>query len=214
MNIKKPSNILENLIKDQENLTALANFFDTLTGSPVANSLLGAMQFISKVQEHFFAKKIQNFLYALNDVPIHKRQEQINSINNSDSYQQSVGEIILEQLQQIDSDYKPQVLGRLFAAFCNESINFDTYLRLSHIVKNTFYQDLIALKLYSKGGEYYDKSYNSLIGSELLSKDYSEDFESMGLLKLKSVGGDSVLEQPTGNPKLTDLGELLIQFGL
>ena len=176
---------------------------ESASSLPVIDHLVKVGKFVSGISEQIFVRKISQFLYELKDIPTNKRIEKINEINNSPKLQNSIGTVILEQLQRIDSEYKPQVLGKLFASYIEERITLEEYLRLVHIVSNSFYLDLKSIKEYSQNGLYKNKNYNGLVDSELMQIDYTEVYNA---------------ERNSNNeenyPKLTVLGNLLLEHGL
>lgn len=165
------------------------------------------MKFTSKVQEEIFAFKIKNFLFELKNISIEKRREKIDEINNSEKLQCSIGLVILDQLQYIDINYKPTILGKLFASYINEIISLEEHFRLAHIVSNTFYMDLISLKKYSSNGKYRNKTiYNSLVQPD-------GELVQMNFEQIQKIIDGEKLSEDDNFPILTNLGNLLLKAG-
>jgi hypothetical protein len=100
--------------------------------------------------------------------------------------------MIFELLERIESDGKPEIIGKIFAAVIEEKIDYQHYLRCAHTVKNIFYYDLEELKTRHENGRIYTKS--------------GEGFEVNGLVKI----GTSGVEETT----LSKLGETIIKIGM
>ena len=151
-----PNKSLETVISDSD-LTSVATEYGELVidgmlddgllkDIPAVGTIIGVMNFASSVSKHISAKKLYKFLYELKDIPQEIRLNKIKEINSSKKYQSKVGEMIFELLDKVESDEKPKIIGKLFKGVIEEKIDFETYLRLAHIVKQLFYFDLKKLK--------------------------------------------------------------------
>lgn len=205
--IIQPGLELEKLIKDTNLHDAVTDTAQLITDIPIIGTLVKSMKFASNLHEHIFSIKIQKFLYELKCIPTDQRQKKINELNNSTKLQYSVGLVILDQLNRIDINYKPQILGKLFAAFCNEKIDLETYLRLAHIVEQTFFIDLYKFQKYSLDGIYQSTEYNSLDGGELMSTDYAKMFQNE-MEEFSNLSANNV-----SYPELTELGKKFLSHG-
>lgn len=211
----KPDCELEKLIKDGNLHDVITDVTQLATELPLIGTLVKAMKFASATHEYIFSTKIQKFLYELKDIPKHKRQNKINEINSSPKLQYSIGLVILDQLQRIDIHDKPTILGKLFAAFCDEKFDLEDYFRLAYIVDNAFFIDLQLFQKYSQNGIYQSQDFNSLIDGELMSVDYAEIFERASETHLKDASGEPIFSSETefNYPKLSPLGEKLLKYG-
>lgn len=169
---------------------------------PLVGTAIGGIKFANSLNRHFTAKKLYKFLFQLNSIPQEKRTLKINEINSSKEYSSSVGEIIFEIIDKIESDGKPEIIGRLFASFIQEKIDFKTYLKLSHIVKNIFYFDLILLQNYDNDGYIYEGS--------------SEQLLSLGLIEIFVIDEWSGPRAPKDPPsgRITSLGKMIVDLGM
>lgn len=218
-NKPNPNKKIESVIKDSElpSLTkdyaeiAIDGIMDegTLKDLPIISTFIGMINFGSSLYKHFTTKKLYKFLFQLNKIPQKDRVKKIEEINNSKKYQSTVGETILELLEKIDSDYKPEIIGKLFRAVIEEKIQYDTYLRLGNIVKNIFYQDLIWFyNQYSDGN--YSKEIKINTSSSILQTGLLiEDIKNGGAIyPLGNNDGTETLRRPS------NLGIKLIENGL
>lgn len=205
---KNPHNSIESVIKNSElqNLTqnyaelAIDGFIDdgVLKDIPLAGSIIGVIKFGNSINKHITAKKIYKFLIQLSSIPQEKRIAMIDEINKSKKYQSTVGEMIFEILDKIESDGKPEIVGKLLASYFEGKISFQTYLKLVHIVKSVFYYDLLMLINYDENNYLYEGN--------------SEQFSSLGLT---SFGYDA-WEKPSPKEKcsgeISKIGKLIVDF--
>jgi len=218
-NEPNPNKQIEIVIKDSE-LPSLAKDYaeiaidgimddGILKDFPLVGSVVGFIKFGSSLNKHFASKKIYKFLYQLNTISEEKRIKKIDEINNSKKYQSNVGEMILELLENIESDYKPEIIGRLFKAVIEEEIDYNTYLRLADIVKNSFYQDLFWFYNQYQDGV-YDKQIKINTSSPILQTGLMIDdiLNGNAIFPVEDGEGTETMRKPS------KLGITLIEFGM
>lgn len=199
------SSDLTSIAKDYAELAVDGLLDDSiLKDIPLVGSVIGIMKFSNSVNKHLVAKKLYKFLFQLNSIPEHVRIKKIYEINNSKKYQSSVGEMIFEILDKIESDGKPEIIGKLFKAVIEEHVDYLTYLRLAHIVKSLFYYDILWLKENTKNGVLSDFTPDPILTSGLVDLNLVDTYEGA---KKDIIGQKS---QAT----LTELGKALIEIGM
>lgn len=211
--LQNPNSTFEILLKDSNLHDVVTDSLQLITEVPTIGTITKAMKFVSALVELNFANKINRFLFELKDIPLEQRQKQIDKINNSSKLAYSIGTVILEQLQRIDMNHKPTMLGKLFASFLNERISFEVYLRLAHIVEQSFIIDLLNFKEFTQNDIYCDKNYNSLIGGDLMTVDYAQTFRRAAAETFRNAAGNRIIE-PDGDvdyPQLTELGKIFLE---
>lgn len=214
---QNPNKKLENVIKDSE-LPSLGKDYAELAidgvlndgilkDLPLVGTVIGVMKFGNSINKHLTAKKLYKFLFELQKIPIEKRIKKIDQINSSKKYQSSVGEQIFELLDKIESDGKPEIIGKLFKAVIEEKIDYQTYLRLAHIVKRLFYYDLELLKEKTNGLRVQGRINDEIYTSGLIKQDLVNIFEkAKEMNKDRNPGVDDI--------SLTELGDILINIGM
>lgn len=220
-----PNKKLELVIKDSD-LPSLSKDFTevaidgvlddgVLKDIPLVGGIVGLVKFGSSIYKYLTAKKIYKFLFELHKIPQQKRIDKIDQINNSKKYQSSVGEMTFELLERIESDGKPEIIGKLFRAVIEEEIDYSTYLKATHIVKTVFYYDLVKLK------QVYDGTY--------IREQIDETLRINGLVQsnvdfVKAMNAELEFDDD-GNKKestqyeqekdsLTEMGQLIIEIGM
>ena len=199
---ENPNKKLEMVIKDSD-LPSLSKDFaevaidgimdeGVLKDLPLVGGIIGIVKFGSSINKHISAKKIYKFLFELHDIPQEQRIKKIDEINNSRKYQSSVGEMIFELLEKIESDGKPEIIGKMFSAVIEEKIDYIDYLKCAHIVKNFFYYDLEKLKDGNEKGEIHTTM--------------GDGFNENGLVKIGVFG--------KSDTTLSELGKIIIEIGM
>ena len=196
---------LENLSKDLTELSIDSMMKEGfLRDIPFLNILVSSLNFTNSVNQYFFTKKIYSFLSQVQKIAPSKRNEIINKINDSNKYQNKVGENLLEILDRIESAGKPAIVGKLFTAVLEEKIEYSCFLKLAYIIEKQFYYDLLEVSKHIKNGKISGMTVNSsLHASELVSLDV-----------LPSYNAAKNGEQLEATTLLTEYGRALLKFGM
>lgn len=220
-----PNKELESVIMDSDLPSISKDFAEVaidgvmdngvLKDFPLVGGIVGILKFGNSLNKYFSTKKIYKFLFELHKIPQAKRIKKIEQINSSKKYQSSVGEMIFELLDRIESDGKPEIIGKLFAAVIEEEIDYQTFLKAAHVVKSVFYYDLIQLK------EVYDGKYlndsiddtlriNGLVQSNV---DFVKAYKAQ--LNFDDHGNTKeTTDFEQEKDSLTGLGKLIVQIGM
>lgn len=215
--LENPNKKLEDVIKDSE-LPALAKDYaelvidgvmddGVLKDLPFFGSLIGVVKFSNSINKHISTKKLYKFLFELHSIPMEKRIKKIDQINSSEKYQSTIGEQIFELLDKIESDGKPEIIGKLFKAVIEETIDYQTYLRLAHIVKRLFYFDLKLLKERTEGLRVQGRINDEVYSSGLIRQD-------LGNVYKKVIKMNKGRKPGVNDISLTELGDILINIGM
>ena len=220
--MKKPENPnkkLELVIKDSD-LPSLSKDFaevavdgimddGVLRDLPLVGGLVGLVKFGNSINKYISAKKIYKFLFELHHISQEKRVKKIDEINGSNKYQSSVGEMIFELLERIESEGKPEIVGKLFAAVIEEKIDYRTYLKAAHIIKKIFLFDLIDLKQYYDGKWIHGGITDEIYNSGIVDIDYTISYE-----EAKADWDKNEDKQKKHDTTLTDIGNVIINIGM
>lgn len=192
---------LPSLAKDYAEL-AIDGILDDgiLKGIPLVGTVVGIMKFSDSISKHLAAKKIYKFLFQLDTISPELRRKKVNEINSSGKYASTVGEITFELLDKMESDGKPEILGKLFKGVIEEKLDFQAYLRIAHMVRSLFYYDLLELKVLTK---------NKVVERPINDSIFTSGLTVTNWVYLKK--GDS---QKKPQITLTDLGEKLVLIGM
>jgi hypothetical protein len=173
---------------------------DAIKDLPIVNTISSVYKLKNAVSDAIFLKKIIAFLKQIHTIPTEKTLKEIEKINNSKKYANNVGEKIIEILERIDSEKKPEIIGKLFKHFLSGQYDYEMFLRLSHIVERVFYYDLLQIQNYDE--------------NNYIHNDVSSEMHSYGLCS--SSIGDWVKPDPTPDvgAEITEFGKLLVTYGL
>ncbi|WP_343566346.1 hypothetical protein [Sphingobacterium sp.] len=209
--MKDPNKEFEIVIKDSDLTDLATNLGEIAIDSamddgilkdiPIIGSVINVIKFGNSLNRHFTIKKISKFLFQLQDIPPEKRLSKIEEINNSGEYQSSVGEMVMEILDRVESDGKPEMIGKLFAAFIKEDITFQEYLKFSHYIKSVYYYELLSLK-------HHNEEHNFFYGNN------DGQLQGFGLTTnvIDEWGGGTAGPDATGS--ITQLGKDLVKYAM
>lgn len=157
------------------------SYFDTgnkiIEELPIIKTINTLIQFKNSLDESIFKKKILNFLHSLKDVPVSKKSIMIKRIDDSKIYKQRVGEKLLEILNRIESDSKPEILGNLFKSFVEEKIDYNSFLILSYLLEKCFVLDLKIIAKHDNQGYLFEEQAKFLLTDDFRSNIYG-DYEN------------------------------------
>lgn len=223
--IQNPNKKLELLIKNPD-LTSLSTSYGELVldgimsdgilkNVPLIGTIIGVIKFGNSINQHLTAKKIYKFIFELHKISKEKRIRKVNEINSSKKYQSNVGETVFEILEKIESDGKPEIIGKIFAAVIEDEIDYETFLKAAHIVKSLFYFDLVWLKE-SYDGEYLSSPVPDTLAIQGLTKsnvDFTAALESQ--LNFDDKGNQKKSEKYIQEKDtLSEMGKLIVETGM
>nr|WP_298174172.1 hypothetical protein [uncultured Pseudomonas sp.] len=98
---------------------------------PLVNTVVGIFGAVGSVRDHLFANKLIRFISQLSEVPQKKRIEMIDKLNEDSKFSGKVGAVLIEILDRMESERKPELSAKCFAAFAKNEISFE---ELRHIL--------------------------------------------------------------------------------
>jgi len=168
---------------------------------PVFGTLTKLYSVGATIHGKILEKKLLKFLYELDKISFEKRTGFVEKLNCDQKFEQRVGEHLLLLLERIDDMNKPPQLAKIFAAFIEEKIDFEMFVRLSSSIDRSLVSDLIRLKEFKKLQGY---SYSAIA------------LENVGLVYLAIISGgsyDAEGNQTGGNQyAISELGEILLSI--
>ncbi len=212
-----PSSSIEAAIKSSELISlskeygeiALDGMLDegVLRDLPLIGSVVGVVSFGDSIAKMLFAKKVYKFLFQLQSVPEYKRRIELQNINGSEKYQSNVGTTVLEILDKTNSDFKPEILGKMFVSVLQGQATYLEFLRAAHVLNVTFYFDLLELKEHCEGNVVKNLAIkDTIFHSGLTSTDFAGGFREF----MDDDNANNIDSQTT----LSKLGELVVKIGM
>lgn len=98
---------------------------------PLVGTVVGLCNSFGTVKDHIFATKLIKFLNQLSEVPLHERMIMVDKLNEDDKFAGKAGTALIEILDRMESELKPELAAKCFAAYANETI---TYSQLRHML--------------------------------------------------------------------------------
>jgi len=203
--------VIDNIIKNESLLDLGKEYGEIIIDSnletkilkeiPVLSTITSLYSFGNSIHKMIFIKKIYRFLFQIRDISTENRIQFIDKINNSEKYENSVGETLIEIINKIDSEKKPKIIGNLFKAFLEEKITYEEFIDYTHLVNLANVNELIELR-------------NGLNGRKVVNG--SDFLMIMGLFRTDYVKHFNSVENSNDEnfTEITDYGRRLLEFGL
>ncbi|KMQ58922.1 hypothetical protein ACM40_18330 [Chryseobacterium sp. BLS98] len=177
---------------------------ETLKDIPVIGTITKLLSIGYSINDKIFIRKLIRFLSELNGLEQNFILKEIKYLDDSSEYNHKVGEKLLELITRIDSEGKPEILGKLFRNFIMKNISQYDFLKLSDIVEKVFYYDLILLKECKN-----DKFYINL----------DEELYNFGLIEGKGMGTFNSNDEERAEFEkttylITERGKKILEYGL
>ncbi len=168
---------------------------------------------VKKIEDYRFTKKVLKFLFELKSIDSKTIEKFVRKIEANKNHKDA-GEKLLLIIHKLDEINKATIIGKLFIASIKGNIEFNDFLRLSRIVENTFFEDLLALKdnkiLYNVDMEIK----LSLYQGHLLNQKIKDNREREEYIKRFSHSNKNKIIPPNFEYELNKYGEILIEYGL
>lgn len=183
--------------------------------SSIFSSALKTYRLTDSISDKILGEKLLHFLKELEGIDDALLMKEINYIDDSQKYKQNIGRKLLEIISQIDSEEKPQIIGKLFKNILTKNISYDEFLRLSFLVRNIFISDLLVLKE-AKYFQTIKYRLKPLYAYQIPKNLISQDLFSYGLVENLDADKWPFLtrEESKKSVILTTLGAKLFEFGL
>lgn len=97
---------------------------------PIVSSVVGLFGTIGSVRDQLLATKLLRFLGQLSKIPQEDRIEMVDKLNEDDKFSGKAGAAILEIIDRMESQMKPELAGKCFAAYVKAEISFEELRRL------------------------------------------------------------------------------------
>jgi len=97
---------------------------------PLVSSVVGIFNVASSVRDQILATKVLHFLSELAEVSQKERVAMVEKLNENDKFSGRVGAAVIEILDRMESDKKPALAAKCFAAYAREEISFGELRRI------------------------------------------------------------------------------------
>ena len=102
---------------------------------PFVNTVVGLWSAVGTVKDRIFAVKLVKFLSQLSEIPLHERMIMVDKLNQNDKFSGRTGTVLIEILDRMESDTKPELAAKCFAAYAKEMISFTQLRHILHAIE-------------------------------------------------------------------------------
>lgn len=118
---------------------------------PLINTIVSVFNISSSVSDQLILNKIYKFIVSLSSISSEDRLNMIEKLNASDKYAGRAGTAIIEILDRLESERKPEMVAKCFAYYAKEEISFEELRRLIVAIERIPTFDIPSLRSYSNG---------------------------------------------------------------
>ena len=94
---------------------------------PLVNTVVGIFGAVNSVRDHLLANKLIRFMSQLSEVSQKERIVMIDKLNEDSKFSGKVGAALIEILDRMESEKKPELSAKCFAAFARNEISFEEF---------------------------------------------------------------------------------------
>ncbi|QSB84084.1 hypothetical protein JW296_02135 (plasmid) [Citrobacter freundii] len=136
----------------------------TLESIPLLNTLVGIFKTVSSVHDRRFTEKLIRFISGFADLDDATRINMANRLNENDKFAGKAGDRLIEIIDRMESENKPEIAAAFLKAFAFEHIDFITLRRLMVALERIPSFEIDELDTFSK----YDENNHDQISDEAL----------------------------------------------
>lgn len=109
---------------------------------PFFGLIMKANDAVTSIRGRIFAAKIYKFLKVIGQTSKAERDRVIDDISCKKGGVEAAGIAILDLIDRLDSERKPELVGKLFNACANKDITVEEYLRLADVISKVYLNDI------------------------------------------------------------------------
>lgn len=136
----------------------------TLESIPLLNTLVGIFKTVSSVHDRRFTEKLIRFISGFANLDDATRINMANRLNENDKFAGKAGDRLIEIIDRMESENKPEIAAAFLKAFAFEHIDFITLRRLMVALERIPSFEIDELDTFSK----YDENNHHQISDEAL----------------------------------------------
>ncbi|MGP3506552.1 hypothetical protein [Paracidovorax citrulli] len=120
---------------------------------PFVNTVVGVFNIAGSFRDQLLAKKILRFLFRLSEVPQDERIAMTEKLNADDKFAGRAGAVVIEMLDRMESNKKPELAAKIFGAYAKGVISFEELRRLLVALERVPSFDICRLDEFSRSDE-------------------------------------------------------------
>jgi hypothetical protein len=149
---------------------------------PITNTMHSIYNICNTISDKLLFNKIKNFLLELDTLTSEERIKLFEKLEREPKLKQKISIYILELFDKIDDENKATMIFKVFKAYNNEEIDYETFYRLNKVIQEISSIDINNVKE---------------IKLENITDDLKNTFSYIGLCRLQSAFSGAVYVQTT-----------------
>lgn len=117
---------------------------------PLVNAVVGVFGAVGSVRDHLFVSKLIRFMSQLSEIPQEERIAMVDKLNEDNKFSGKVGATLIEILDRMESEKKPELSAKCFAAFARNEISFEELRRILFALERVPSFEIEKLEQFSK----------------------------------------------------------------
>ncbi|HAT4915852.1 TPA: hypothetical protein I9738_000778 [Serratia marcescens] len=122
---------------------------DVLKDIPFINTAVGLFSAVGSARDYIFTEKLIRFLTQFSVLSESEREAMVDKLNEDDKFAGKAGARIIEIIDRMESEGKPELAANFFKAFACEEINFSDFRRVLVALERIPAFDIPALAAFS-----------------------------------------------------------------
>lgn len=118
---------------------------DIVEKVPVVGSIVRLFSIGHSISDNYFITKLLKFLKEFYSISEAEKAELKSRMKADAKFEAKVGDKLIELLIRMDDVGKAKIVARLFAAFIDGKISYDSFCRYSQVVNNSYLNDLVRI---------------------------------------------------------------------
>lgn len=117
---------------------------------PLVNTVVGIFGAADSVRDQLLTAKLLCFISQLSEVPQEERVTMVEKLNEDDKFSGRAGAAVIEILDRMESEKKPELAAKCFAAYARHEISFEELRRILFALEQVPSFDIEKLERFSK----------------------------------------------------------------
>jgi hypothetical protein len=117
---------------------------------PLVNTVVGIFSASAHIRNQLLTTKLLRFLNQLSEVSEEDRISMVDKLNADDKFSGRVGAFLIEILDRMESEKKPELAAKFFAAYAREEISYEELRHILHALERVPSFDMDKLRQFAK----------------------------------------------------------------
>jgi Asp-tRNA(Asn)/Glu-tRNA(Gln) amidotransferase C subunit len=116
----------------------------------IVSSVVGLFNVAGTIKDQILATKIIKFLSQISEISTEERTAMIDRLNEDDKFSGKLGATLIETLDRMESEVKPELSARCFAAYAKDAISYTELRHMLHSLERIPTFEISAIEEFSK----------------------------------------------------------------